>query len=294
MIGESVAAGLLLSTFRFASPLALAAIAGMFSERSGLAQIALEGFMLFGAFAGAVTAFYFQNGVVGLFAAMIAGMLAATFFALMTIQFKSDQIVSGTIVNMLAWGGIPVMSKFLFDSSAQTPTLSLVARNPDWLPLAFAILTGFFAWHLMNRTSFGLRISFAGEKPEALKAVGINVRLVRFYSVLLTGALAGLGGGMLSTALSSSYTRNMVAGRGFMALAALILGKWRPLPAVIACLFFGGLEVAQLKLQGVAFPLIGPLPAQLVQIIPYLATLLLIAGIVGESKAPRVLGSSAE
>jgi ABC-type uncharacterized transport system permease subunit len=292
MSADSVGIGLTLAALRFSSPLILAALAGMYSERAGLAQIALEGFMLTGAFVGAVAAHYSHSGMNGLLFALIAGMIAAGVFGLMTIRLKADQIVSGTVINMLAWGLIPVASKIIFDSTAQTPTIPIAARNPDWLPLVFASIASAGTWYVMKRSRIGLNISFAGEKPEALKAVGINVNLVRWKAIFLTGALAGVSGGLLSTALSSSYTRNMVAGRGFMALAALILGKWKPTQTVLACLLFGVLDVAQLKLQGTPLPGIGIIPTQLVQMLPYLVTLILIAGVLGESKAPKVLGAT--
>jgi ABC-type uncharacterized transport system permease subunit len=282
---------LCLSALRFSAPLILAAMAGLYSERSGVIQISLEGFMLFGAFTAATIADFTGGGFVGLGAAIIFGAGAGALYGFLVITLKADQIVSGTIINMLAWGGIPVISKSLFDSTSSTPALELSERLPSWLPILLALLVVAFTYGLLKKTPFGLWLTVAGEKPEALQAVGINPRLVRWVAVMCSGAIAGLGGAVLSICLSSSYTRNMTAGRGFMALAALILGKWKPIPTLLGCLLFGVCELLQLKLQGIDWPYIGEVPVQIVQIIPYVMTLLLLAGVVGESRAPSKLGS---
>ena len=281
---------LLLSVFRFASPLILAAIAGLYSERSGVIQIALEGFMLFGAFTAATMAHYSGNGLVGLGSAAAIGVMIGLFYGLMVISYKADQIVAGTVVNMLAWGGIPVICKSLFDATSTTPPLDFGARLPSWIPIILAVAAVAATYGLIRKTPFGLWLTVAGEKPEALRSVGVNPRTIRWIALMFAGAFAGLGGAVLSVCLSSSFTRNMTAGRGFMALAALILGKWRPIPAFLGCLLFGVCEVLQLKLQGVALPVIGNVPGQIVQIVPYGLTLLLLAGLVGESRAPSRLG----
>ena len=283
---------LLLSVFRFAAPLILAAMAGLYSERSGVIQIALEGFMLFGAFTAATVAHFTGNGFIGLGAAAAFGVVAGSIYGFLVIKLRADQIVAGTVVNMLAWGGIPVVCKSLFDSTASTPALELTARLPSWIPIVLATIAVALTYGLIKKTAFGLWLTMAGEKPEALRSVGVSPMLVRWTAVMTAGALAGLGGAVLSVCLSSSYTRNMTAGRGFMALAALILGKWRPIPAFLGCLLFGVCEVLQLRLQGVEIPAIGAVPVQIVQIIPYLLTLLLLAGVVGESRAPAKLGDA--
>lgn len=281
---------LLLSVCRFSAPLILAAMAGLYSERSGVIQIALEGFMLIGAFAAATAAYLSGQGSLGILSAIMFGILAGILYGVMTIRVKADQIVAGTVMNMLAWGGIPVISKIMFDSTAGTPALPMEARLADWIPIVLALIVVLLTSGLLKKTPFGLWLTVAGEKPEALRAVGISPALVRWCAVMIAGALAGLGGAVLSICLSSSYTRNMAAGRGFMALAALIIGKWRPFLALIGCLLFGVCEVAQLKLQDVVWPGIGEVPVQLVQIAPYALTLLLLAGVVGESLAPAALG----
>jgi ABC-type uncharacterized transport system permease subunit len=281
---------LLLSVGRFAAPLILAAMAGLYSERSGIIQIALEGFMLIGAFAAATAAYLTGQGSVGMLAAIACGVFAGTIYGGLTIRLKADQIVAGTVINMLAWGGIPVISKIIFDSTAGTPALPMEARLGDWMPIVFGVTAVGLTWGLLTKTAFGLWLTVAGEKPKALAAVGIKPTVMRWYAVAIAGGLAGIGGAVLSICLSSSYTRNMAAGRGFMALAALILGKWRPIPTLMGCLLFGVCEVLQLKLQNTVWPGIGEVPVQLVQVAPYVLTLLLLAGVVGESRAPAALG----
>lgn len=281
---------LFLSLLRFASPLILIAMGGLLSERSGVINIALEGFILFGAFAAAGVAFALGDPWLGLTAAGLVGLLVGFFYAFLTVALKSDQIVAGTAINMLAWGGIPFLGKIIFDSTANTPSLDLAQRLPAFMPMALAVIAVSAVHLILQKTPFGLWLTFAGEKPAALSTIGVKVVRVRFVAVSLAGMLAGLGGGILSIALSSSYTNGMSAGRGFMALAALILGKWRTGPTAAACLLFGFCEVLQLKLQGMSLPGIGEIPVQLVQIIPYGLTLLLLAGFIGESRAPAALG----
>lgn len=284
---------LLLSLLRFASPLMLVTMGGLLSERSGVINIALEGFILFGAYTAATVAFMVGDPWVGVLAAAGVGVVIGALYALLTVNFRADQIVAGTAINMLAWGGIPFVCKIMFDSTATTPPLELASqRLPAAMPMLFAGIAVIIVGVILRTTPFGLWLTFAGEKPQALAAVGVRVKRVRFVAVSLAGALAAIGGATLSIALSSSYTNGMSAGRGFMALAALILGKWRVWPAAGACLLFGLCEVAQLKLQGMALPGVGEIPVQLVQIIPYVLTLFLLAGFIGESKAPAALGQA--
>jgi general nucleoside transport system permease protein len=284
-----VSSELFLAVLRSSSPLVIAAMAALLCERSGVIQIALEGFMLVGAFTAAATASYL-GGPWGLFVSGSLGVGLGFFYALLVVGLKVDQIISGTIVNMLAWGGLPIVSKVLFDSSAGTPSLALSERLPSWLPIILAILVTIFVFYIIKATPFGMWLTFAGEKPEALTVVGLNPKLLRVFAILICGFLASLAGGCLSVGLSSSYTRNMTAGRGFLALAALILGKWQPLPVAFACLVFGAFDVLQMKLQGTEFAWWGPVPSQLVQIIPYVMTLVLLIGFVGKSRPPKFLG----
>lgn len=278
------------STLRLAVPLVFAALGGMFSERSGVINIALEGKMIVGAFAAAVIAYYTGSPWVGFFAGGLAGAMLASVYALSVISFRADQIVSGTGINLLALGIAPFVCKILFDVTGSTPTLEISQRF-SFEPLAIAgvALAGITFW--FYRTIGGLRLQVAGEHPEALAAAGGNVAVTRWFAVLMAGFMAGMGGACLSVFLSSSYSRNMTAGRGFIALAALILGKWRPVPAALACLLFGFTDAVQIRLQGVEIAGFGKVPVQFIQILPYVATLILLTGVIGRSRAPKALGT---
>ena len=216
------------------------------------------------------------------------GAIVALFYALTVIHGRSNQIVAGTAVNLLLMGLIPLTLKMLYDSTGGTPSLPAEHRF-QYFPLWFVLLCAGLAWAFMNKTRMGLWVSFAGENPEALDAAGVSVRAVRYCAVAASGVLAGWGGASLSIFLASGYSRNMVAGRGFMALAALILGKWRAPYAVLACLFFGLMDALQIHLQGATVAGI-EVPGQLVQLIPYLATIVVLAGFVGQSRPPAKIG----
>jgi ABC-type uncharacterized transport system permease subunit len=278
------------STLRLAVPLVFAAIGGMFSERSGVVNIALEGKMVVGAFVAAVIAFYSGSPWAGFFAGGIAGALIGVIYALSVIEFRANQIVSGTGINLLALGIAPFVCKILFDVTGSTPTLD-IAQRFSYEPLVVAALAVGGITYWFYRTVGGLRLQIAGEHPEALAAAGGNVILTRWLAVIMTGFMAGLGGACLSIFLSSSYSRNMTAGRGFIALAALILGKWRPVQTALACLLFGFTDAIQIRLQGVEISGIGKVPVQFIQILPYVATLILLTGVIGKSRAPKALGT---
>jgi len=274
-----------LSILRMATPLIFAAMGGLFSERSGVVNIALEGLMLVGAFAAAVITFSSGSPSLGFAGAGLAGAIFGLLYALSVLHGRANQIVAGTALNLFAMGMIPLLLKLLYDSTGGTPSFGAGQRF-QYFPLWFVLVCVGVVWFFMRRTRAGLWISFAGENPAALDAAGVSVMKVRYFSVMMSGLLAAWGGASLSIFLASGYSRNMVAGRGFMALAALILGKWRPPLALAACLFFGFMEALQIRLQG-ATP---ALPAQAVQLIPYLATIIVLAGFVGQSRAPKMLG----
>ena len=279
---------LLGSTLRLATPLVFAALGGLFSERSGVINIALEGLMLIGAFAAAVGTFHAHSPWLGMACGMGAGVALAAVYGVFAIRFRANQIVAGMAINMLAMGLTPFLCKILYDATGSTPTIPY-AEQFHAAPLYLATLVVGFCWFWMRFTPAGLWVGFAGEHPDALEAEGIRVNRVRWFGVLMSGALAGMGGASLSIFLSSSFSRNMTAGRGFMALAALIFGKWRPVPTALACLLFGFADAMQIRLQGVA--LWGTkIPVQFIQILPYLVTILVLAGFVGRSRAPRALG----
>jgi simple sugar transport system permease protein len=282
---------ILAATLRLATPLILAAMGGLVSERSGVINIALEGKMLVGAFVAAVVAYYTGSPWLGLAAGALAGAALGALYGFLAITLRANQIVAGTGINLLAAGVAPFAGKVLFDVTSSTPALPLTARLAEAPPyLAFAVAILLTAWLRLSRG--GLRLAFAGEHPGALATAGVDVRRLRHMAVACAGALAGLGGATLSIYLSSSYTRNMTAGRGFIALAALILGKWRPVPALVACLVFAAADAAQIRLQGVEWPGVGAVPVQFIQIIPYVVTLVVLAGLVGEARAPRALGTN--
>jgi ABC-type uncharacterized transport system permease subunit len=275
---------LIYSAVRLATPLLLAALGGLFSERSGVINIGLEGLMLAGAFTAAVMTHYSNNPWVGLLSAILAGIGVALIHAVACIRYRADQVVSGTAINILFLGVPALLSGALFESTGATPQIpkdQLLPLAP--MVLAFGLVP--VTWWVLNRTPFGLRLRAVGENPEAADTAGVNVARIRYAGVLLSGALAAIGGAYLSTGQSSLFTRNMTAGRGFIALAALIFGKWRPVQTMLACLLFGVAEALSIQMQGVS-----EIPVQFIQIIPYVLTIVVLAGFIGHSRAPKALG----
>jgi len=292
---------LIASTIRLATPLVLAALGGLFSERSGVINIALEGKMLAGAFtAAAVTyaadaRFGMGNASpwVGLLAGMIAGLFIAAIYAVSCIRFKADQVVSGAAINILMLGIPGFLSGAFFLSSGSTPQIPkdhLLPQSP--VVIAVTVIALVIAiWYVVYKTPFGLRLRSVGENPEAADAAGVSVAKIRYSGVLLAGVLAGLGGAYLSIGQSSLFTRNMTAGRGFIALAALIFGKWRPVQTLLACLLFGFTEAVSIQMQGVfKLPSGDDIPVQFIQMVPYVLTIVVLAGFIGSSRPPRALG----
>jgi simple sugar transport system permease protein len=276
-------------TLRISTPLIFAAMGGMFSERAGVINIALEGLMLIGAFGAAVGTLVTHSPWLGSGVAMAAGMGLAALYGLLVIRWRANQIVAGTAINMLALGLTPFLCKILYDVTGSTPNIPLEARFRS-APIYLSWVAVALCWFLMRYTRLGLWTGVAGERPEALHAAGIRVNRIRWLAVLLSGVLAGMGGAALSIYLSSSFARNMTAGRGFIALAALIFGKWKPIPAAMACLLFGATEALQIRLQGVVLWGNQPVPVQFIQILPYVITMLVLAGFVGRARPPRALG----
>ena len=279
---------LLAGAIRLSTPLIFAALGGMMSERSGVINIALEGMMLIGAFFAAICALATGSAWAGAGGAALAGTAIAAIYAVFVIRLRANQIVAGTAINMLAAGTAPFLCKILYGTSGATPGIPLARFLYAPVIIAWAAAILLHLW--LHYTPGGMWVRFAGEHPEALEAAGIRSSRVRWASVLMSGALAGLGGAGLSIMLSSSFTRNMTAGRGFMALAALIFGKWKPVPTAFACLLFGITDAMQMRLQGVHLFGAGPIPVQFIQILPYVITVLVLAGFVGSSRAPKALG----
>jgi general nucleoside transport system permease protein len=282
---------LIASTLRVSTPLIFAALGGMFSERSGVVNIALEGKMLLGAFGAAVGTLATHSPWLGALCGAACGVGLAVIYGWFVIQLRADQIVAGMAINMLALGLTPFLCKILYNVTGSTPAIPIGERFQS-APLYLVWLLVAFCWFWTKHTPGGLWVSFAGEHPEALDAAGIRVNRVRWLAVLTSGALAGLGGASLSIYLSSSFSRDMAAGRGYMALAALIFGKWKPVPAAMACLLFGFAEAVEIRLQGIVLWGTEPIPVQFIQILPYLVTILVLAGFVGRSRAPKALGTS--
>ena len=278
------------STVRLATPLILAALGGLFSERSGVINIALEGMMLAGAFTAAAVTYAAGNPFVGLAAGMAAGLAIASIHATACIRYQADQVVTGTAINIFMFGMPAFLSGAFFLSSGSTPQIPREQLLP-YLPIVIAFSLVFITWYVLFKTPFGLRLRSVGENPEAADAAGVPVARMRYAGVLLSGILAGLGGAYLSIGQSSLFTRNMTSGRGFIALAALIFGKWRPVQTMLACLLFGFTEAVSIQMQGVVKLRSGEdIPVQFVQMVPYVLTIIVLAGFIGHSRPPRALG----
>ena len=279
---------IILSTLRMATPLIFATMAGLLCERSGVVNIALEGLLLTGAFVAAATGFYFHSAWAGWVFGGLSGIILSILLAWLTIEKKSDHVVSGMAINLLVFGTIPFLSKVIFNSTGSTPGMNLENRftlEPILMAFAVVALVSLF----LRSTYLGLWLTFAGENPECLKASGVSTSKVRWFSLLAAGFLAGCGGASLSVFLASSYSPQMSGGRGFMALAALILGRWHPWKSLLACLFFGLTDAVQIRLQGT--PILGVvLPVQWVQMLPYIVTILALAGLLGARRPPAALG----
>ncbi|HEU4494214.1 MAG TPA: ABC transporter permease [Rubrobacteraceae bacterium] len=291
---------LLASTIRNATPLIFAALGGMFSERSGVVNIGLEGLMLISAFAGVVGAFLSGSSLVGLGFGLAAGLLFALIHALMCITFEADQIISGTAINLLALGGTGFLMVLIFGSGGTSPRVSgfkevaipLLSDIPLIGPalfnqsllvyLMYALIP--ITWFVVFRTPFGLRLRATGEVPEAVDTAGVSVARMRYYGVALSGLLAALGGVYLSMGILSAFTENMTVGRGFIALAALIFGRWNPIGAAGAALLFGfGLALSfQVPQEAV--------PIEFIQMLPYILTIVALAGFGGRAIAPAAIG----
>jgi simple sugar transport system permease protein len=298
------------ATLRVGTPLILCALAGLFSERAGVVDIGLEGKMLAGAFAAAAAAAATGSP----WAALGAGMLAATALALLhgfaCITQHGNQVVSGVAINLLAAGLTVVLGIAWFHHGGQTPPLPPEARfMPITLPgaatlgpvyrelisghslIVYAALAAVPAVHwVINATRFGLRLRAVGENPQAVDTAGISVAWLRYRAVLLCGLLCGIAGTYLSIAQNAGFSRDMSAGQGYIALAALIFGKWRAAPTLGACLMFGLLDAVAIRLQGLRLPVIGEIPVQLFQALPYALTVALLAGFIGKAVAPKAIG----
>lgn len=304
------------ATLRLATPLILCAMAGIFSERSGIIDISLEGKMLMGAFVAAAVASMSGSPWLGVFAAMFASVLLALVHGFACITHKGNQVVSGLAINILASGLTITIGIALFRQGGQTPPLGSTERfRPiEWwlvdtlesVPILGSVYRELISGHnmlvyvalilvplsacLLYRTRFGLRLRAVGEVPKAVDSAGISISFLRYRAVILAGVLCGIAGAYLSIGQGAGFVKEMSAGKGYIALAAVIFGKWRPLPALFACLLFGFLEAMSARLQGVDLPLIGEAPTQLMLALPYIMVVLLLAGFIGKASPPAAIG----
>lgn len=279
----------LMGTIRLSIPLLFAAYGGMLCERSGVANIALEGLLLFSAFAAAAATHLAGSTEFGILAGLLTAGSVGCLFGVACIYGRADQIVVGTAFNLLAMGLIPVLCRALFNVTGSTPALAFDLRLTD--PLYFAALAVALAaayLFLFSRTRHGLRLIAAGENPFALSTQGVSFKSVRLRAVIEGSIICGIGGVYMSLCQGSGYIRNMSAGRGYIALAALIFGAWRPIPTMAACLFFGFTDFIQMHLQGSGLGL----PNQFVQITPYVMTLLTLALMSGRMRAPAAINQN--
>lgn len=307
---------LLDATIRTSTPLILAALAGLFAERSGLVDIGLEGKMLAAAFAAAVMASSTGSAWAGLGLGILVSVALALLHGYASITHRGNQVVSGLAINFLAAGLTVTLGHAWYQRGGQTPQLSGDARfeqitlpladtlrdvpvlGPIWSELIsghpILVYVAFLAVPLVSwivyRTRFGLRLRAVGENPAAVDTAGISVAALRYGALVLAGILCGVAGAYLSVAQNAFFGRDMTAGRGYLALAALIFAKWKPWPVLFACLLFGFLEAIQSWLQGVSIPGLGEIPVQFIQMLPYVMTVILLAGFFGRAIAPKASG----
>ncbi len=275
---------LFFAIFRSALPMAFAVLGGLISERSGTAQIGLEGMMLAGALAAASATPFLGSPWLGMLAAIFIGVALASLMGVFVIWFNAEHIIVGTALNLLVFGLAPFFTKIVFNSTGATPPLAQELRM-TWEPYVLFAVVFLLFLYIYQLTQWGLWLRFSGENPKVLLASGISVQRVKWSSLWLCGALAAIGGSVLTLVLSSSYAPMMTAGRGFMALAAIIFGAWRPLPALLACLFFALTDAIQIRLQGTSM-----IPVQFVQILPYVVTVVALAGLYRRHRPPQNLG----
>jgi ABC-type uncharacterized transport system permease subunit len=287
------ALGFLLQTIRIAIPYLLAAAGGVMSERVGIIALGLEGMMLSGAFGAALGSYYGGSAWFGLLGAVVAGIVITAVLAVATLRFRADQVVVGVAINLLAVGVTRFYLRLAFDSASNSPRVPGFGGEGGGMLASFRnpiVYLGLIAlpalgW-LLYRTPFGLRARAVGEKPEAAASVGVAVTSLRVKGLLISGILAALGGAYLALD-QHQFTDGMTAGRGFIALAAVIFGRWEPLRVGVACLLFAAAETLQIQLQGAQL-----VPSQFVEMIPYVLTIVALAGVVGRSIPPAALGKA--
>lgn len=307
---------LLESTIRVSVPLIFAALAGLFTERAGVFDIGLEGKMLGAAFAAGAVAAVTQSVAAGLAAAVLISVMLSLVHGYASITQRGSQIVSGVAINFIVAGSTVILGEAWFRQGGRTPALGEGARFQVWnLPFAETVrdvpilgpiyadlLSGHFiltyvafamvpiSWWILYRTRFGLRLRAVGENPGAVDTAGISVLTMRYWGVIYCGILCGFAGAYLSMAMTAGFVKGMTAGKGYIALAALIFAKWKPVNVMFACLLFGFLDAFAIRMQGSPLPIIGPVPVQLMQALPYILTVILLAGFIGKAIPPKAGG----
>ncbi|MFA5405133.1 MAG: ABC transporter permease [Ignavibacteria bacterium] len=297
LISQIISLTFLAQVLRLFTPYYLGANAANFSERSGVVNIAIEGFMIISALGYALFTIFSGNAIIGLLSAIALSVLFSFLFALFVVKLKINQIVAGVGFNLLMAGLAKFLIVFLFQSSSNTPRFESLPNIPflfdvpfigkvlsDYIILfSFALL--FISNFILFKTKFGLRLRSVGENPEAGESLGIKVRLYKLYGVVICGFLASLGGIWLASN-QNSFSDGMIAGRGYIAIAAMIIGKWKPVNIFIACLMFAFFEALEISLQ-----ITGTfIPSQIVQMLPYLITILVLIGFIGKTKPPAADG----
>ena len=301
------------SSLMFSAPLILTAIAGTFSERSGVVNIGLEGIMVVGAFASAVFNLQFyevfgkQTPWIAMLVGGLIGVLFSVIHALATVNLRADHIVAGTALNLLAPGLAVFLVRVLYGKAQTGPlarsfgiiSIPILKDIPvigkifftSVTPLGYmGILIGIVSWFLLFKTPFGLRLRAVGEHPVAAETVGINVYLYKYAGVLISGLLGGMGGAIQAQAIANEFGALTVTGQGFMAMAAMIFGKWNPIGATFAAIFFGFAQ--SLSRVGRYIPIIQNIPSIYLQILPYILTIVILVGFIGKSEAPAALGKT--
>ncbi len=304
------------SGIRLGTPLILACLAGLWSERSGVVDIALEGKMLVGAFASAAGAAFTGSVWAGLLAGVLATVVVSLVHGYASIDQRANQIVSGTAINMVAAGLTALIGNAIWSQGGRSPELpssaqfgairlpfvDAVGRVPILGPVYQHLISGHdlvtyvafllapLTYWALYSTRFGLRLRAVGENPAAVDTAGLSVRGLRYGAVVICGVLVGLAGVYLVLSQAAYFQPNMSAGKGFIALAALVFAKWRPWPALATCLLFGFLDAVAIRLQGVELPVIGPVPVQAIEALPYVLTVILLAGFIGKAIPPRASG----
>ena len=296
------------TTLMYSTPLIFTSLGGVVTEKSGVVNIGLEGMMYFGAFMGATVAYFTQNPWLGFLCAGLGGAFLGLIHAIACVSFSAEQIVSGIAINFLGPGAALFLSRLFFNGATQTLTI------PNKIPLPLSFLfgdgklfksTGFMdlvfnrfatvylafllvlvVWFVLYKTRIGMRIQAVGEHPEAADTLGISVYGIRYGAVISSGFFAGLGGAAMSIAVVSRFSNTLISGHGFIALAAMIFGKWRPQGALMACLLFGGAKGFEIFLgaKGV------PVPSSLLAMLPYILTIVVLVGIVGNTTPPTAIG----